>query len=259
MRERYVGRHRESTVATPLPVRPLPRPARRPSQTGVGLLLAGACAAGFVVADATGPRVMLADQRAALPNLDARPAAGFSAAAGPGFDATAADREIAAGNAALGRRAVSAAAQRQAEQQQAVLAAQVAAAEQARLEAERQAAQDRAAREAQRQAILADAQRDPKSVARVLAAERGWTGGQFSCLVTLWEGESNWRWWIANPSSGAYGIPQALPGSKMASAGADWRTNPATQISWGLTYIKGSYGTPCNALAKWRARTPHWY
>ena len=68
----------------------------------------------------------------------------------------------------------------------------------------------------------------------------------FGCLRNLWDHESGWRYDAENPS-GAYGIPQALPGSKMASAGPDWLTNPATQIRWGLGYIKAIYGNPCNA------------
>jgi hypothetical protein len=78
-----------------------------------------------------------------------------------------------------------------------------------------------------------------------MLAARGWSG-QFSCLDSLWTRESGWRTTASNPS-GAYGIPQALPGSKMASAGSDWRTNPATQITWGLNYISSSYGSPCAA------------
>lgn len=70
---------------------------------------------------------------------------------------------------------------------------------------------------------------------------------QFRCLNLLWYRESQWRWWEDNPTSSAYGIPQALPGSRMASAGADWRTNPYTQIRWGIQYIKDRYGTPCAA------------
>ena len=70
----------------------------------------------------------------------------------------------------------------------------------------------------------------------------------FGCLLDLWNRESGWRYDAEN-ASGAYGIPQALPGSKMASAGPDWATNPATQIKWGLTYIKGIYGNPCSAWA----------
>jgi phage-related protein len=89
----------------------------------------------------------------------------------------------------------------------------------------------------------------------------GWGPGEFAPLERLWEGESNWRWNAKNPSSGAYGIPQALPASKMASAGPDWKTNPATQILWGLRYIKDrpDYGSPSKAYQKWLSRSPHWY
>ncbi|MDA8320994.1 MAG: transglycosylase SLT domain-containing protein, partial [Actinomycetota bacterium] len=79
---------------------------------------------------------------------------------------------------------------------------------------------------------------------------------QFSCLNNIWTRESGWRYNAAN-ASGAYGIPQALPGSKMASAGADWLTNPATQIKWGLGYIQSVYGTPCNAWVFWQGHG--WY
>lgn len=80
-------------------------------------------------------------------------------------------------------------------------------------------------------------------------AARGWGEDQYSCLVSLWSRESGWRVNAMNSSSGAYGIPQALPGSKMATAGSDWETNAATQIEWGLGYISGRYGTPCGAWA----------
>ncbi|MEN9970343.1 MAG: hypothetical protein RLZZ229_551 [Actinomycetota bacterium] len=72
---------------------------------------------------------------------------------------------------------------------------------------------------------------------------------QYSCLVKLWERESNWNLNAKNKSSGAYGIPQALPGTKMASEGPDWQTNAETQIRWGVKYIKGRYAAPCGALA----------
>ena len=72
---------------------------------------------------------------------------------------------------------------------------------------------------------------------------------QYSCLVKLWERESNWRHTAKNRSSGAYGIPQSLPATKMASEGPDYLTNPETQIRWGVKYIKGRYGSPCGALA----------
>jgi hypothetical protein len=75
---------------------------------------------------------------------------------------------------------------------------------------------------------------------------------QFGCLDNIWTRESGWRYNAQN-ASGAYGIPQALPGSKMASSGADWQTNPATQINWGLGYIKSTYGTPCQAWTFWQA------
>ena len=86
-----------------------------------------------------------------------------------------------------------------------------------------------------------------QAIARDMLAARGWGADQFGCLVSLWDRESGWNVYASNPSSGAYGIPQALPGSKMATAGADWQTNAATQISWGLGYISGRYGTPCGA------------
>jgi hypothetical protein len=70
---------------------------------------------------------------------------------------------------------------------------------------------------------------------------------QWGCLLNIWNRESGWNYQAENPYSGAYGIPQALPGSKMATAGADWQTNPATQIKWGLGYIQSIYGTPCGA------------
>jgi len=83
-----------------------------------------------------------------------------------------------------------------------------------------------------------------------MAAARGWTGPQWNALRQLWQKESGWSTTADNPTSSAYGIPQALPGSKMASHGADWRTNPQTQIAWGLDYIAGRYGSPAAAWAK---------
>lgn len=82
-------------------------------------------------------------------------------------------------------------------------------------------------------------------------------GAEFDCLVALWNRESRWNVFANNSSSGAYGIPQALPGSKMASAGADWATNPDTQIRWGLGYIMGRYGSPCNAWG--HSQSSGWY
>jgi hypothetical protein len=104
--------------------------------------------------------------------------------------------------------------------------------------ARKQAIADRASRN-----IL----RDPRAYARLLVQQRGWSDSQFTCLNLLWNRESGWDYRATNASSGAYGIPQALPGSKMSSIAPDWRTNPATQIKWGLNYIAERYGTPCGA------------
>lgn len=96
-----------------------------------------------------------------------------------------------------------------------------------------------------------------KAIAYDMVQARGWGEEQYSCLVSLWQKESGWNTFAANRSSGAYGIPQALPGSKMASAGGDWATNPATQIAWGLGYITARYSDPCGA---WGAsQSKGWY
>ncbi len=96
-----------------------------------------------------------------------------------------------------------------------------------------------------------------KDFALKTVTAKGWEYTQYSCLVKLWERESNWRWSATNKSSGAYGIPQSLPASKMASAGSDWRTNPETQIRWGIGYIDGRYGSACAALA--HSDEHNWY
>ncbi|QPL05656.1 MULTISPECIES: G5 domain-containing protein [Actinomyces] len=96
-----------------------------------------------------------------------------------------------------------------------------------------------------------------QAAARDILASRGWDDSQFQCLVSLWQRESGWNYQAQNPSSGAYGIPQALPGSKMGTVAADWATNPVTQITWGLQYIEGRYGSPCNAWA--HSNSVGWY
>ncbi|MCV2395793.1 ubiquitin-like domain-containing protein [Actinotalea sp. M2MS4P-6] len=96
-----------------------------------------------------------------------------------------------------------------------------------------------------------------RAVGLEMVLARGWDQQQFACLDSLWSRESGWRVNASNASSGAYGIPQALPGSKMAAFGADWRTNPATQIAWGLSYISGRYGTPCGAWGFFQSH--NWY
>ena len=96
-----------------------------------------------------------------------------------------------------------------------------------------------------------------QAIALEMVTARGWGADEFNCLVALWNRESGWNVYAHNPSSGAYGIPQSLPGDKMASAGADWATNPATQITWGLGYIQSRYGTPCGAWAA--SESQGWY
>ncbi len=135
-------------------------------------------------------------------------------------------------------------------------AAAEAAADQA---AQEQAAQEQAAQEQAQQQPEQQSQASPppapapsgsaQQIAMGMLGSYGWSSGQFSCLVSLWNQESGWNVYATNAASGAYGIPQALPGSKMASAGADWQTDAATQIRWGLSYIKSLYGSPCGAWA----------
>lgn len=135
-----------------------------------------------------------------------------------------------------------------------------AKAEAVRQAREAEAARRRAELEQIRQQAIDNARRDPQSAARVLMLDYGWTSdAQYNCLVNLWNGESGWNYQASNSSSGAYGIPQSLPGSKMAQFGSDWPTNPVTQIKWGLWYIQQSYGSPCNAWSTWQTRSPHWY
>ncbi len=150
------------------------------------------------------------------------------------------------------------------ELQDALTAAKAAEAARVKAEAERVAA-EKAAKEAaekkRRAAAALAAANTPegaKAVARTMAAERyGWGEGEFSCLAKLWTKESGWNYQAYNSNGGATGIPQALPGSKMATAGADWRTNAATQIAWGLGYIDRAYGSPCAAWG--HSQAVNWY
>ncbi|HAQ59952.1 MAG TPA: 16S rRNA pseudouridylate synthase [Microbacterium sp.] len=145
-------------------------------------------------------------------------------------------------------------------------AEEAAAAEAARVAAEQAAAEAAAAAKAPQRAPSGAAPRvaasgtsaaDAQAIAHGMLGGYGWGDDQFGCLVSLWNKESGWNYQAYNRSSGATGIPQALPGSKMASAGADWQTNPATQISWGLGYIAGRYGSPCGAWS--HSQSVGWY
>ncbi|MEE1756307.1 transglycosylase SLT domain-containing protein [Streptomyces sp. SP18CS02] len=118
-------------------------------------------------------------------------------------------------------------------------------------------AEERASRSAVRDASSFSTQ-SSYSVAEVQAMARQMIpGDQFQCFSNIVDHESTWNYRAQNPSSGAYGLVQALPGSKMSSAGADWQTNPATQIKWGLNYMNDRYGSPCGAWDFWQAN--HWY
>jgi hypothetical protein len=156
------------------------------------------------------------------------------------------------------------------QQQSSALVAQQAAARQAVLR-KREAARRAAAEAAADQAAQAQAQQQQsqqqeqpsqaappaapapsgsaQQIAMGMLGSYGWSSSQFSCLDSLWNQESGWNVYATNPTSGAYGIPQALPGDKMASAGPDWQTDAATQIRWGLSYIQSLYGSPCGAWA----------
>ncbi|MGW1492145.1 aggregation-promoting factor C-terminal-like domain-containing protein [Streptomyces sp. NPDC002402] len=130
-----------------------------------------------------------------------------------------------------------------------------AAEEQAEREAEEKAA--RASRDSVRDASSFSA-KSSYSVAEVQAIARQMVpGDQFQCFSNIVDHESTWNYQAQNPSSGAYGLVQALPGSKMSSAGDDWQTNPATQIKWGLNYMNDRYGSPCGAWSFWQAN--NWY
>ncbi|WP_316519825.1 transglycosylase SLT domain-containing protein [Kitasatospora brasiliensis] len=166
-----------------------------------------------------------------------------------------------------------------ADQGQADTAAAEQAAQEARAKAEADAAQAQADAQAQAEAQAqadAKAKADAEAAAsrsqerqNLDAAPAAYSGtpqqiaaqivpaGQLQCFSNIVYRESSWNPLAVNASSGAYGLVQALPGTKMASAGADWRTNPATQIKWGLNYMNTRYGSPCAAWAFWQ--THHWY
>ncbi|MGD1222764.1 MULTISPECIES: lytic transglycosylase domain-containing protein [Streptomyces] len=132
------------------------------------------------------------------------------------------------------------------------------AAEKAEKEAkERKAAQEAASRSATRDASSFSVQ-SSYTVAQIQAMARQMVpSGQFQCFSNIVDHESSWNYKAVNASSGAYGLFQALPGSKMSSVGSDWQTNPATQIKWGLNYMDSRYGSPCEAWTFWQAN--NWY
>ncbi|KKD03931.1 hypothetical protein TN53_32525 [Streptomyces sp. WM6386] len=132
---------------------------------------------------------------------------------------------------------------------------------------EKKEAAEKAAQDAKERAeAKAAASRDSSSfpvqssytIAQIQAMARQMVpSGQWTCFSNIVDHESSWKYTAVNASSGAYGLFQALPGSKMSSVGSDWQTNPATQIKWGLNYMDSRYGSPCEAWSFWQAN--HWY
>ncbi|MBT2390932.1 MULTISPECIES: transglycosylase SLT domain-containing protein [Streptomyces] len=157
--------------------------------------------------------------------------------------------------------AADAAAQKSAEEAARIQAAKTAKAKKEaaedEAEREREAAEARANRDSARDATSFSTQ-SSYTVAEVKAIARQMVpADQFQCFSNIVDHESTWNYRAQNASSGAYGLVQALPGSKMASAGADWQTNPATQIKWGLNYMNSRYDSPCGAWSFWQAN--NWY
>ncbi|MGC5346282.1 transglycosylase SLT domain-containing protein [Streptomyces sp. DT24] len=198
------------------------------------------------------------------------------------FEATAADTTLLA-DIPAGQQAqvqtVSLAQQADAQASAADAAAKKSAEESARIQAakdakaKKQAAEDKLKKEREAKKAKEDAERASRSetrdavsfatkgsysVAEIQAMARQMVpGDQYQCFSNIVNNESSWNYLASNPSTGAYGLVQALPGSKMASAGADWQSNPATQIKWGLNYMNDRYHSPCGAWSFWQAN--HWY
>jgi flagellar biosynthesis GTPase FlhF len=162
--------------------------------------------------------------------------------------------------------AADASAKRDAEAAARKAAAETAIAKKEAAEKAAEAAEAAKKREAEEAAASRSASRDASdfavqssyTVAQIQAMARQMVpSGQFQCFSNIVDHESDWNYRAVNPSSGAYGLFQALPGSKMSSVGADWQTNPATQIKWGLNYMNDRYGSPCDAWSFWQAN--RWY
>ena len=187
-------------------------------------------------------------------NSNASAAAGLTSAASQAEQHVAPQAmAVTAQRAAAEKAAAQAHAAHAAHQQHSQLLAARAAA--ARAAAKRAAAEKAAAKKAARQRAAAPSG-SPQQIAQELLNQEG-EGSQFSCLDSLWQHESGWNVSASNPGSGAYGIPQALPGSRMASAGPDWQSNAETQIKWGLQYIQSTYGSPCSAWS--HEQSSGWY
>ena len=254
---RYEGRHSDAPIAHPVASqRPTSLPDAPPQQAGrrrtlrplVALGTAAGVALGVVglsgsVSAGQGSAVDLSVAMVSQTDVLAREAVSQTVAS--------AQQRVSRG---VTRVALSATAAQAAK----AAAAKATAAKRARDAADKQAREKAA--EQQRTAVIAGAKSNPKAAARALMGDHAWSSdAEYGCLVNLWNGESNWQWSAENRGSGAYGIPQSLPAGKMAQFGSDYRTNPITQIKWGLWYIESSYGSPCAAWSKWQSRSPHWY
>ncbi|MEG3629573.1 aggregation-promoting factor C-terminal-like domain-containing protein [Streptomyces poriticola] len=162
--------------------------------------------------------------------------------------------------------AADAGAKKEAEEAARKAAAETAVAKKKEADAKAKAAEEAKKREEAKKAASRSAARDASdftvqssySISQIQSMARQMVpSGQWQCFSNIVDHESSWNYKAVNPSSGAYGLFQALPAGKYASAGADWRTNPATQIKWGLNYMNDRYGSPCDAWAFWQAN--HWY
>ena len=180
-------------------------------------------------------------------------------AATASYTAWKAEQDRIAAEAAAAAEAARVAAEAEAARVAAEAAAKAQAEADAKAAAARAAAGQKSSRSSARTAPVAGpvASGSPREIGLQMVLARGWSEAQFACLDQLYMKESGWNPNAHNSSSGAHGIPQALPGSKMASHGSDWQTNPATQIAWGLDYIAGRYGDPCSAWSFFQAK--NWY
>jgi len=199
--------------------------------------------------DATAlPAIRLGELQVALAAVQAQSQTPAPVTAATADLAQASSAQVRSDTAALRAATVTALEERAAAEAAAVAAAEAKAAEEAAIAAA-------AVAEALAESNTPDG---AKATARAMAADQyGWGEGEFSCLASLWERESGWNYQAYNAGSGATGIPQSLPGDKMASAGADWQTNAATQIAWGLGYISDVYGSPCGAWG--HSQATGWY
>lgn len=228
-----------------MPVTPPRTASNAPSRGGRWPLIIASGAAATVVA-AAGAVIATGDDPADAVERSASPTAG-----GPSVAGSAATTRSAADDASLEERAAlrrrAAAAVSRSEQRSAPSDRGESRAKSGNRSRLGKPAVTKANHDGSRSKSAARVAQNPRDIARSMLGAYGWDGSQYGCLDQLWIGESGWDHTATNPTSGAYGIPQSLPADKMASAGADWRTNPATQIEWGLEYINLTYGSPCAA------------